>query len=94
MIEEVKKIILDWFTEDVKIILYGSRARGDYYPSSDIDIGILYKDKSIKNKIILLRDKLEESNIPYKVDIVDLSESTEEFVDKVLKEGIIWKDFQ
>ncbi|RJS72601.1 hypothetical protein CW714_04335 [Methanophagales archaeon] len=48
---------------DVNIILFGLRARGDYTKTLDIDIGILPKGRINKKKLILLREKQENSNI-------------------------------
>jgi hypothetical protein len=45
-----------------------------------------------KSKIALLRERIENSNVPYKVDVVDLSQASKEFTDKVLKEGrLVWR---
>jgi hypothetical protein len=95
-IELLRNIIKDVFeNEDIIVVLFGSRARDDYLETSDIDIGILPKGKMDKNKLTLLRERMENSNIPYKVDVVDLSQTSEEFTRKVLKEGVvIWKSYK
>ena len=92
-LELLKGIIKDVFEgEDVTVILFGSRAREDYLETSDMDIGILPKREMGKSKISLFRERIENSNIPYKVDVIDLSQASKEFTDKVLKEGLlIWK---
>ena len=92
-LELLKGIVKDVFEGgDVSVVLFGSRARGGHLETSDIDIGILPKDKMGKNKLTLLRERIENSNIPYKVEVVDLSRTSEEFTRKALKEGvIIWK---
>jgi len=78
--------------EDVMVILFGSRARGDYFETSDMDVGILPGKGAVKGKIALFWERIENSNIPYKVDVVALSQASKEFTDKVLKEGLlIWK---
>ena len=78
--------------EDVIVILFGSRGRGDYLETSDVDVGILAREEVSKSKITLFREKIENSNIPYKVDVVDLSQASKEFANKALKEGLlIWK---
>jgi len=90
--ELIKKTVLDALgEEDVTIMLFGSRARGDFMRRSDIDIGILPKNEYNQKKIILLKEKLEEMNIPYKVEVVDLSKVSKVFREKALKEGVIWK---
>ena len=91
-LEQIKSVILDAFRDDdIRIILFGSRARGDYNRRSDIDIGILPRKKYNYKKLIFLKEKLENINIPYKVDIVDISKVSEIFRKKALKEGEIWK---
>ncbi len=91
-LKQVKKTVLDALRgEDVMIILFGSRARGDYSRRSDIDIGILPKNEYSKKKLILLKEKLEEMNIPYKVEVVNLSKVSKVFREKALKEGVLWK---
>ena len=42
----------------------------------------------------MLKEKMERSNIPYKVDIVDLSQTSREFKEKALKEGVVWKGWE
>ena len=92
-LELLKSIIKDAFNgEHVTVILFGSRAREDYLQTSDLDIGILPGKDMNKDKITWFRERIENSNIPYKVDVVDLSQASEEFTGKVFKEGqVIWK---
>ena len=92
-LELLKSVLKDVFKgEHVTVILFGSRARGDYLETSDMDIGILPEGESKKRKIALLRERIENSNIPYKVDVIDLSEASKEFIEQVLKEGLLlWK---
>jgi len=78
--------------EEVTVFLFGSRARGDYLETSDVDVAIISKGEVNKSKVALFRERIEDSNIPYKVDVVDLSQAPREFTDKVLKEGVlVWK---
>ncbi|CCQ93685.1 conserved hypothetical protein [[Clostridium] ultunense Esp] len=39
----------------------------------------------------MLRERIEESPIPYRVDLVDLSKAEDSFREKVMKEGISWE---
>jgi len=39
-----------------------------------------------------LRERIKESTLPYIVDLVDLSEANSVFTEKVMKEGIQWRD--
>ena len=94
-LKQLENMVKDAFKDSaVNIVLFGSRARGDYLKTSDIDIGILPRDKINRKKLILLREKVENSNIPYKVEVVDLSQASREFTEKALREGILWKSWE
>jgi predicted nucleotidyltransferase len=72
-----------------KVYLFGSSVKGDYKKFSDIDIAIENGDKEA---ITNIRYKIENLNIPYKVEIIDLSKVSKEFKKEILKTGIlIWK---
>ena len=91
-LNSVKEIVLDALKNDeVIIILFGSAARGDAHRYSDIDIGILPKNGYKKEKLILLKEKFEDLNIPYRVELVDLTTVSTAFKENVLKEGMVWK---
>ena len=88
-IEDLRDFLRKFFKgQDVKIFLFGSRARGDNSAFSDIDIAFL-SEKDISNKLTLLREIIEESNIPYKIDIVDLAQN-KGLLKTVLREGKRW----
>lgn len=84
----------------IRIVLYGSYARGDYNDSSDIDIFILVSNKKENlNKVLdLILDKLYELDLKYNVTINPLIENTkiyDEYKDSSLlfenieKEGVV-----
>lgn len=92
-VERLKECVLESLKgEDLKIILFGSRARKDNIACSDMDIGIIPKGEFDRRKLVLLREGIEELNIPYKVDIVDFSSVSEIFRREALKGAEIWKD--
>jgi uncharacterized protein len=91
-IRDLKSLLIEFFKEENAIvILFGSRARGDYSRVSDIDIGILPKNRLDRKKLVLLKEKIDNLNFPYTVDVVDLSKVSEVFREKALREGIVWK---
>ncbi|AKB83865.1 hypothetical protein MSBR3_3287 [Methanosarcina barkeri 3] len=91
-IRDLKSLLIEFFKEEnVIVILFGSRARGDYSRVSDIDIGILPKNRLDRKKLVLLKEKIDNLNFPYTVDVVDLSKVSEVFREKALREGIVWK---
>ncbi|MEZ5335666.1 MAG: nucleotidyltransferase domain-containing protein [Methanolobus sp.] len=92
-IRKVKKAVIKAFEhDDVLIVLFGSRARGNAHSTSDIDIGILPSGKCDRKKVAALKEEFEEMNIPYTVDLVNLATVSDDFRQKVLAEGDIWKE--
>lgn len=90
---ELKKVIVGFLkNEEVKVLLFGSRARKDNYPTSDVDIGIIPGGTIDKKKLILLKEKVENLNLPYKIEIVNLEEVSPIFRKEALKDAIVWKD--
>jgi hypothetical protein len=75
-----------------RLYLFGSRARGDARGASDIDIAILPDAPLQPGTLARIRDALEESTIPYEVEVVDLSAVDEPFRRSVLAEAIAWND--
>lgn len=72
-----------------KVILFGSRARGDHSKTSDYDIAILGKDISLADQA-LLREAIEEINTLKKLDVVFIDENLEdELVENIRKEGVV-----
>ena len=89
----IKEAVVTSLKDDkVKIVLFGSRARGDNQRCSDVDIGIIPVGKFNKDRITLLKEKVEDLNIPYKVEIVNLSEVSEEFKTEAMRNAVVWKD--
>lgn len=90
---ELKRLVLDSLKDEkVKIFLFGSRARSDNFTVSDVDIGYIPKDNFNERKITFLKDKIENSHIPYKVEIVNFNLVSEEFKQEALKDIEVWKD--
>ncbi|NLK97139.1 nucleotidyltransferase domain-containing protein [Defluviitalea saccharophila] len=67
--------VLGVFTEIEKAVIFGSRAKGNYKPGSDIDIAI-FGDKITFDTLSKLHAMLEdEGPLPYFFDIVDYTHS-------------------
>lgn len=89
-LERIRALALRSFEgEAVSIYLFGSWARGTMKHSSDVDLAIEGRD--VAPKIASLREELEESTIPYRVDVVDMSRAAEALCEEIRREGILWK---
>lgn len=93
-LEKLKELVLASVgDENVKVVLFGSRARQDHCGTSDVDIGLIPYAALNKKKMVLLKDMVDELNIPYKVEIVDFSQVSSDFKEEALRGAIIWKDW-
>ncbi len=75
-----------------KVYLYGSQAKGVARRTSDIDIAIWPEHPLPDGLLSDIRQALEDSRILASVDLVDLSNSDPEFRQRVIKEGVMWKE--
>lgn len=57
------------FPDIEKVILYGSRAKGNYRHGSDIDFTLMGENLSLDNSVYPLMDALDELYLPYSFDI-------------------------
>lgn len=84
--QKTKQIIIDYFAgkpEVATVYLYGSQARGDARPDSDIDLGVLMIDK----KNFYHYDSDLSSLTKREVEIQDLHECRVDFAHRVLCKG-------
>ena len=82
--------ILKQYFPTAKVWLFGSRATGENRPGSDIDIAIDEGTIIDFFRLAQARDALEESAIPYKVDLVDYASVAVEFREEIKTKGIEW----
>jgi uncharacterized protein len=91
-IGELRRIVLDALGEhEAEVWLFGSCARGDAMQHSDIDIAILPRDNLPSGLLTELAADIEESSIPYDVDIVDLRHAAPGLAEEVRREGVKWR---
>lgn len=92
-LEKLRSLVLAYLKEyPVKIYLFGSRAKNKAQYTSDVDIALLPEKVLPPDLISRLQEKIEESTLPYFVDIVDLSKVNKKLRDTLLSEAIEWKD--
>ena len=91
-IEELRRMVLGALGEhDAEVWLFGSSARDDVMQHSDIDIAILSRDELPSSLLANLAAGIEESSIPYDVDLVDLRHAAPSLIEEVRREGLKWK---
>jgi hypothetical protein len=92
-LEELRGMVLGALGEhDAAVWLFGSCARGEARQHSDIDIAILPRDDLPVGFFGELDADIEESTIPYDVDLVDLRNADPVLIAEILREGTPWRE--
>ncbi len=73
-----------------KIFLFGSRARGTSSCGSDIDLALDNGTKIDPFILSTIKEEIEESSIPFFVDVVDMHVAPSGLVEEIQKDGILW----
>ncbi len=91
ILEEIAKIVQESVSEDHKILLFGSWAKGTALDVSDIDIGILGRKKVPFGVMVEIFNKVEKIPTLRSIDIVDLMAKDEGYKKNVLKYAKVLK---
>jgi predicted nucleotidyltransferase len=76
------KIIRDILRSTLRgelVYVFGSRARGDHHKTSDIDLAIVGSTPMTMAVRSQLKFSFSESDLPFKVDVVDMLTADESF---------------
>lgn len=87
IIETIKKHI-----PECKIYLFGSRARKTHSEGSDIDLAVDSKKRIALHLIARIKEEIEDQNVPFFVDIVDLQTADENLKKEVKRDGVLWSN--
>jgi predicted nucleotidyltransferase len=87
VLEQVKAIAVKYQVD--KLVLFGSRARGDHTPVSDYDIAV-YQDNLSALAQACFSDEVDEIPTLKKIDLVFVRENaTDELAARIRQEGVI-----
>lgn len=79
-LEHVKNIINSILQDtNLKIYVFGSRVTGKAKQYSDLDIALKANSEIDSDKITKIKFELEETTIPYKIDVIDLNVISDTF---------------
>jgi predicted nucleotidyltransferase len=69
----------------VTVWAFGSRVKGTAKAWSDLDLALIAGQVLPQQQLFKLQDALEESDLPFKVDLVDWHDISAEFQQLILK---------
>ena len=84
---QIKTVITKHLGRKVKIFIFGSSVKDKKF--NDIDIGVMGGNIR-ESKLSLISEELENSPLPYKVDVINFNKVDKKFKEKVLEDKILW----
>ena len=90
-LEETRRIVLKGLEGyPAKVCLFGSFARGEARRYSDIDVAISPLEPLPPGLLLEIEEALDQSEVLYPVELVDLTTASESLRERVAAEGIPW----
>ncbi len=83
--------ILEKHLPDREVWAFGSRVNGTAKETSDLDLVVIGENPLDFQTLGVLRDDFSESNLPYKVDVVDWAKIGETFREIIRKDKVVIK---
>ena len=71
-----------------EVWIFGSRARGDHFEFSDVDVAYASSHVLPPGMISCIRENLEESRLPYKVDLGQVTDIVDSYRAGILRDRI------
>ena len=88
-VDRIRDVLAD-FPEVEKAVLYGSRAKGNHRPSSDIDL-TLYGRALGQSQLARIDAALDDLLLPYKIDLSEMSSlSHPALLDHIRRVGMVF----
>ena len=90
--EAIEKItsVFKMYPRLTKAVIYGSRAKGDYKPGSDIDFVVFGNELSL-TEILKIETELDDLLLPYQIDLSLISDiEDKDLLDHITRAGQIF----
>lgn len=80
--------LLDKHLPNTTAWLYGSRAKGEARPKSDLDM-VVFAEPAQNRRVSDLKEAFEESNLPFRVDVFVWGSTPARFRERVRAEHVV-----
>ncbi len=67
VIEQIKEVFARYPNVE-RVVIYGSRAKGDFHTGSDIDLALMGEKVTLKDALAI-ENELDDLLLPYKIDV-------------------------
>lgn len=89
-LQEVSQILQSHVPE-LEVRVFGSRAKGTAKPYSDLDLALMTHSPLTLAQQALLNEAFDESNLPFKVDLVDWAATSAAFQSLIMVDSVVIK---
>ena len=79
--------LLQQFLPNIGVWAFGSRVKGNARPTSDLDL-VVFANPLQRSQVFALQEALEESNLPFRVDLLIWDEIPESFKTNIQRQYI------
>lgn len=87
--QQIVEAILYEHVPNHRVALFGSRAKGTKKRFADLDL-MIYGNRTLSlSALALLKQAFSDSSIPFRVDVLDAAQTSEEFLQKIQNESIM-----
>ena len=76
--------MLNKFLPNVEVWAFGSRVKGNFRPDSDLDL-VVFSSPDSSSSVYALKEALDESSLPFSVDVLVWDEISESFRKNILE---------
>ncbi len=80
---------LKLYLPDSTVWIFGSRIKGSNRPASDLDLAVLCDKDTAKTQLPKLNEAFVESDIPFKIQLLDFNRLPENMQENIKKQYII-----
>jgi type I restriction enzyme S subunit len=83
--------ILRRYVPECRVRAFGSRVTGRAKSYSDLDLAVVSPGRLSEETLRLLREAFEESDLPFRVDVIDWHSTAADFQEVIERENeIVW----
>ena len=86
----VQSILCDLLPQGVKVWVFGSRATWKSKEYSDLDLALEGEEKLDLDILLNIEEAFEESDLPWKVDVLDVHNTSSAFLKAIEQDKVIF----
>ena len=87
---KILSALFEQYLPGVLVWVFGSRVKGNFRPDSDLDL-VVFSKPAQSASVSSLREALDESSLPFNVDVLVWDEIKQDFRDHILEKYVVFE---